>query len=128
MRFFGIFFVGVLLLGSAAQARSIVFKLDCVGSNGQVNTDSEFTYQIIKSSSKDSGKWVNAFSLVESSHLNPTVPVVFQLQEESGDEGYLVYRAQDAGSEKFDWVKIGNKFQWATFSTSNSDFECPQAQ
>lgn len=110
--------LSVSLLAGVVQAKNLQFVLKC--SSGSA---SKASYQVVKTASKKAGKWENSFSILVL-EKNADKPVSYDLTEASGDEGYLVYTVAQEGSGVSDWVKIGNGFTWAVFSTDDGDFEC----
>jgi hypothetical protein len=108
----------------AAHARSLIFTLLCQWDSSAERPASEPDYALLKAAVKKQNKWVTEYSLVITPRSGAALPAVFELEEASGDEDYLVFKAIGEGSENLEWITIQNKFKWAKFSNANGDYAC----
>lgn len=116
--------VFVLSMASLAQAKPLTFTLECRWAVSAVRPPTDPDFQVVKTALKKDGHWTTEFTLIARSHANESSRVVYQLEEASGDEGYLVYKVLDDTKSKFSWVTIENQFNWATISTNEGNYEC----
>ncbi|HEY8280478.1 MAG TPA: hypothetical protein VIH99_12690 [Bdellovibrionota bacterium] len=116
-------FISLLLLAPNAQAKT--FTLDCEWTAQAPRPANDPDYQVVKNVFRDrGGKWKFVYTLVATPENDSLRPQVFQLEEVSGDEGYLVFKAKGTGTEKLGWITIKNEFNWATIDAEDGNYDC----
>lgn len=109
---------------SSAQAQTLTFALECEWSVSGERPATDPDYRVVKTASKINGKWENQYTVEATSRADSKDVFIYELEEASGDEDYLVYKATNDTANKLVWITIQNQLQWATIDTEDGTYEC----